>query len=54
MRNVVERNGSGALHGRGGVVAGIVERVGRVVAGLFALTVTVRIPGVEAGALLAI
>ena len=54
MRNVVERNGSGALHGRGGVVAGIVERVGKVVADLLALTVTVRMPRAEAGALLAI
>lgn len=47
-------NGSGVFYGSGGVVVGTVDRVGKVVEGLWGLTVTVRIPGSEAGALLAI
>jgi hypothetical protein len=42
------------LHGREGTVVGAVARVGTVVDGLLALTVTVRTPEAEVGALLAI
>lgn len=51
---VVERNEAGILHGSGGVVVGTDDRVGKVVDDLLALTVTVRTPVNEAGALLAI
>lgn len=47
-------NGADILHGREGVVVEAVDRVGKVVDGLLALTVTVRIPEAEVGALLAI
>ena len=49
-----ERNGADILYGREGVVVGAVDRVGMVVDGLLALTVTVRTPEAEGGALLAI
>ncbi len=52
--NVGKRNGADILHGREGVVVGAVDRVGKVVDGLLALTVTVRTPEAEVGALLAI
>lgn len=51
--NEAERNSSGTLQGSGGVGAGTVERVGKVVDGRWVLTVTVRIPGPGTGALLA-
>ena len=49
----LSRKRSRVLYGSGGAVVEAVERVGKVVDGLLALTVTVRTPLPEVGALLA-